>query len=78
VFRPKHVEQLINTGIINSITKLHPVGSFYETLEFLKSHLMLNNIKLKRTQQNISNMAWKFYVDLQSCSQTKHLRRDQR
>ena len=28
--RPKHVEQLRNTGIINSTTRLHLVGSFYE------------------------------------------------
>ena len=26
----KHVEQLRNTGIINSTTRLHFVGSFYE------------------------------------------------
>jgi len=30
VCRPKHVEQLRNTGIINSTTQLHLVGSFYE------------------------------------------------
>ena len=30
VCRPKHVEQLRNTGIINSATRLHLVGSFYE------------------------------------------------
>ena len=30
--RPKHVEQLRNTGIINSTTRLHLVGSFYEIL----------------------------------------------
>ena len=28
--RPKHVEQLRNTGIISSTTKLHLVGSVYE------------------------------------------------
>ena len=28
--RPKHVEQLRNTGIINSTTRLHLAGSFYE------------------------------------------------
>ena len=28
--RPKHVEQLRNIGIINSTTRLHLVGSFYE------------------------------------------------
>jgi len=27
---PKHVEQLTNIGIINSTTRLHLVGSFYE------------------------------------------------
>jgi len=30
VCRPKHVEQLRNTGIINSTTRSHIVGSFYE------------------------------------------------
>jgi len=30
VYRPKHVEQLRNIGIINSTTRLHLVGSFYE------------------------------------------------
>jgi len=30
VCRPKHVEQLRNTGIINSTTRSHLVGSFYE------------------------------------------------
>jgi len=30
VCRPKHVEQLRNIGIINSTTRLHFVGSFYE------------------------------------------------
>ena len=28
--RPKHVEKLRNIGIINSTTRLHLVGSFYE------------------------------------------------
>jgi hypothetical protein len=30
VCRPKHVEQLRNIGIINSTTRLHLVGSYYE------------------------------------------------
>jgi len=30
VCRPKHVEQLRNIGIINSTTRSHLVGSFYE------------------------------------------------
>jgi hypothetical protein len=30
VCSPKHVEQLINIGIINSTTQSHFVGSFYE------------------------------------------------
>jgi hypothetical protein len=30
VCRPKLVEELRNTGIINSTTRLHLVGSFYE------------------------------------------------
>jgi len=30
--RPKHVERLRHFGIINSTTRLHLVGSFYETI----------------------------------------------
>jgi hypothetical protein len=42
--RPKHVEQLRNTGIINSTTQLHLVGSFYEI--FNTMHWSIN-IKFK-------------------------------
>ena len=40
---PKHVEQLRNTGIINSTTRLHLVGSFYEI--YITMHGSMN-IKL--------------------------------
>jgi len=40
VCRPKHVEQLSNTGIINSTTRLHLVGSFYEI--YIMMHGSLN------------------------------------
>jgi len=29
VYRSKHVEPLMNGGIINSVTRLHLVGCFY-------------------------------------------------
>jgi hypothetical protein len=35
VCRPKHVQQLRNIGIINSTTRLHFVGSFYEIYIYL-------------------------------------------
>jgi hypothetical protein len=38
---PKHVEQLKNIGIINSTTRSHLVGSFYEIyfkISFVSSH----------------------------------------
>jgi len=34
MYSPKHVEQLRNIGIINPTTRLHLVGSFYETKHF--------------------------------------------
>jgi len=34
VCRPKYVEQLRNTGIINSTTRLHRVGSFYKFCQY--------------------------------------------
>ena len=40
----KHVEQLRNTGIINSTTRLHLVGSFYEF--YITMHGSMN-IKFK-------------------------------
>ena len=43
--RPKHVEQLRNTGIINSTTRSHLVGSFYEV--YITMHGSMN-IKLAR------------------------------
>jgi len=52
VCRLKHVEQLRNIGIINSNTRLHLVGSFYEiyfTMHFTPefgAHLTNSNLKL--------------------------------
>jgi hypothetical protein len=43
VCRPKHVEQLRNIGIINSTTRLHLFGSFYEF--YITMHRSMN-IKL--------------------------------
>jgi len=37
---PKHDEQLRNTGIINSTTRLHLVGSFYEI--YITMHRSMN------------------------------------
>jgi len=39
---PKHVEQLRNTGIINSTTWLHLVGSVYE----INIHEVIRDMKL--------------------------------
>jgi len=41
VCRPKHVEQLRNSGIINSTTRLHLVGSFYEFYDCLQFRYQL-------------------------------------
>jgi len=47
VCRPKHVEQLRNTGIINSTTRLHLVGSFYMIYITMNGSLnMKNNVCL--------------------------------
>ena len=40
VCRPKHVEQLRNTGIINPTTRLHLVCSFYEIYESVTIYLL--------------------------------------
>ena len=44
--RPKHAEQLRNTGIINSTTRSHLVGSFYEIL-VLKDILPTVDVKYR-------------------------------
>jgi len=49
VFRPKHVEQLRNTGIINSTTRLHLVGSFCEFYIMMHGSM---NIKWKLYKRN--------------------------
>jgi len=41
VCRPKHVEQLRNTGIINSTTQLHLVGSFYEIYIYIDIYVYI-------------------------------------
>jgi len=45
VCRPKHVEQLRNTGIINSNTRSHLVGSFYEIYIAMHGSMNIKNIK---------------------------------
>jgi len=44
VCRPKHVEQLRNTGIINSTTRLHLVGSFYVIYITMHGSMNINNV----------------------------------
>ena len=64
--RPKHVEQLRNNGIINSTTRLHLVGSFYEmfgyffvlrvTVLFCKNNISWGlNATLRKTEILISS-----------------------
>jgi len=50
VCRSKHVEQLRNTGIINSTTRLHLVGSFYEIYTTMHGSM---NIKFAFTLVNV-------------------------
>jgi len=50
VCRPKHVQQLRNTGIINSTTRLHLVGSFYEFYITMNGSM---NIKFRNRQLQI-------------------------
>ena len=44
---PKHVKQLRNTGIINSTTRLHLVGSFYEIYITMHGSMNIKQICLK-------------------------------
>ena len=46
VCRPKHVEQLRNIGVINSTTRLHLVGSFYEI--YITMHGSMNIKRITR------------------------------
>jgi len=53
VCRPKHVQQLRNTGIINSTTRLYLVGSFYEiyiTIHGSMTHRVYC-VEVKRTKK---------------------------
>ena len=45
--RPKQVEQLRNTGIINSTTRLHLVGSFYENFPISIGSLSMSRCHLR-------------------------------
>jgi hypothetical protein len=68
VCRPKHVEQLRNTGIIYSTTRLHLVGSFYKiykdfftfTFTFTFTIQSLNFVPPKR----MKNLLTQFFVIL--------------
>jgi len=51
VCRPKHVEQLRNTGIINSTTQSHLVDSFYEI--YITMHGSMN-IKLEEQTDELN------------------------
>jgi len=55
--RPKHVEQLRNSGIINNTSRLHLVGSFYEF--YIAMHGFMN-IKYKIFLQHVNNTAHAF------------------
>ena len=50
--RPKYVEQLRNTGIINYTTRFHLVGSFYEI--YIRMHGSMN---IKLTSRVVINEA---------------------
>jgi hypothetical protein len=47
VCRPKQVEQLRNTGIINSSTRLRLVGSFYEFQQLELNDKRKSNLDFK-------------------------------
>jgi len=48
VCAPKHVEQLRNIGIINSTTRLHFIGSFYEI------YIMMHDPRTSNSQSNLA------------------------
>ena len=52
--RPKHVEQLRNTGIINSTTRLHLVGSFYEI--YITMHGSMNIKGCRKTIMKVRDI----------------------
>ena len=58
--RPKHVEQLRNTGIINSTTLSHFVGSFYEKRTVLRKIIffgtVLRSLSVTFYIENLDNM----------------------
>jgi hypothetical protein len=51
---PKHVEQLRNSGIINSVTRLHLVGSFYEM--YISMHGSMNIMCMYVCMYVVSNL----------------------
>ena len=62
--RPKHVEQLRNTGIINSTIRLHLVGSFYEI--YITMH---GSINIKLGIVSVVEVGWVFlYITIQYSS----------
>jgi hypothetical protein len=52
VCRPKHVEQLRNTGIINSTTRLHLVDSFYEFYITMHGSMNIKSILVIRRHRH--------------------------
>jgi len=54
VCRPKHVEKLRNIGIINYITRLHLVGSFYEIYITMDGSLNIKDMDIPWTKQAYS------------------------
>jgi 23S rRNA maturation mini-RNase III len=78
VCHPKHVEQLRNIGVINSITLLYLVGSFYETyvpchevrnVGFKINEYDINIRKLYGARRNI-RMLTEFYFCLSCVEKT--------
>ena len=70
--RPKYVEQLRNIGIINSTTRLHLVGSFYEiyvtmhgsmNIKFHTSVRSPKGPRLQTEQITVKQFAFAFMVD---------------
>jgi hypothetical protein len=46
---PKHVEQFRNTGIINSTTRSHLGGSFFEKVFIIKCEEEATSLSLRRS-----------------------------
>jgi len=69
VCRPKHVEQLRNTGIINSTTRLHLVGSFYEIYITMHGSMNINvsvmyslDVRLPDGDLSVKHVRWSQFM----------------